>query len=360
MTTKTTSYEIPSTCKAGCVVNPGANFSVEVTQVPVPSPDPDSLLVRLTNTGICHSDISYMSAMGTVMKRRGVRSPGHEGVGVVVQVGSNVTDWKVGDRVGIKPIFNVCRKCEPCLSGREMHCEKVVPTGLAVPGSYQHYITVPAGYTPRIPDGVDDFTAATIMCSGTTAHKGWASAGLKAGEWAVVTGAGGGVGHFLIQLLALSGLRIIAVDSGAAKKALCEKLGCKVFIDYAEVGSVDEEVFKFIGGKGAHAVFVAAGSSLAYQSAPKMLRPGGKIICLGHPPASDPPSLDPNQLIFKNLQVTGSMIGTLRDTQKALDFASRGELQCEYESFSIDDLPKALEKLHHGQVAGRCVVTFDS
>jgi propanol-preferring alcohol dehydrogenase len=110
----------------------------------------------------------------------------------------------------------------------------------------------------------------------------WTNAAAKAGEWAVVTGAAGGVGHFVIQLLALSGLRIIAVDSGATKKALCEKLGTKAFIDYADVESVEGEVIKITGGKGAHAVFVAAGTARAYQSAPAMLRPGGKIVCLGH------------------------------------------------------------------------------
>jgi D-arabinose 1-dehydrogenase-like Zn-dependent alcohol dehydrogenase len=89
----------------------------------------------MMTTGLCHSDISYMSgAVGTKMDRFGVRSPGHEGVGVVVKVGSEVKNWKVGDRGGVKPVWSVCGQCELCSNKLEMYCSKVIPTGLAVPG----------------------------------------------------------------------------------------------------------------------------------------------------------------------------------------------------------------------------------
>ena len=97
---------------------------------------PDEVLLRMSTTGICHSDIAYMSGPYTAsrMTEASVRSPGHEGVGVVVKVGSAVTDWKIGDRGGVKPLWRVCFKCETCLAGFEMHCENLVPTGLSVPG----------------------------------------------------------------------------------------------------------------------------------------------------------------------------------------------------------------------------------
>jgi propanol-preferring alcohol dehydrogenase len=101
-----------------------------------PKTGPDEVLLRMSTTGLCHSDIAYMSGPYTSrrMVQAGVRSPGHEGVGVVVKVGSAVTDWKVGERGGVKPLWRVCFKCELCLAGYEMHCENLVPTGLAVPG----------------------------------------------------------------------------------------------------------------------------------------------------------------------------------------------------------------------------------
>jgi propanol-preferring alcohol dehydrogenase len=98
----------------------------------------------------------------------------------------------------------------------------------------------------------------------------------------VFTGAAGGVGHFGIQIAAIMGLRVIAIDSGASKRALCKKLGCDIFIDFKIQKNIEEEVKKITDGKGAHAVFVTAGSAQSYQSAPKMLRTGGKILCIGH------------------------------------------------------------------------------
>lgn len=123
------------------------------------------------------------------MREFGTRSPGHEGAGVVVKVGSNVKDWKVGDRGGVKPMMSVCLNCEHCWGLRETYCAKAVATGLMVngkglisrrsasfrlinwQGTYQQYIASPARYTSRIPDGVDDFTAGPIMCSGSTMYE---------------------------------------------------------------------------------------------------------------------------------------------------------------------------------------------
>lgn len=94
-------------------------------------------------------------------------------------------------------------------------------------------------------------------------------------------GAGGGVGHMGVQLAKAMGMRVIGVDTGAAKKALCEKLGCEVFIDFAEVDNVAKEVMIATGGKGAHGVFVTAGTAAAYGSASSMVGIGGKVMCIG-------------------------------------------------------------------------------
>jgi propanol-preferring alcohol dehydrogenase len=119
-----------------------------------------------------------------------VRSPGHEGAGVVVKIGSDVKTWKVGDRGGVKPMWDTCMNCEWCWDGKhETYCAGAIATGLTVAGefkdiifignrallisgqgTYQHYIRSPAKYTTRIPDNVDDFTAAPIMCSGSAIY----------------------------------------------------------------------------------------------------------------------------------------------------------------------------------------------
>lgn len=134
---------------------------------------PDQILLRLNVTGICYSDLHYMmNDLGFMsMSTFGVRSPGHEGSGVVVKVGSNVKNWKVGDRGGVKPCWNVCMSCHLCWGEHETYCEEGLQTGLQVTGTYQQYIVSPANYTTRIPDKVDDFCAGPIMCSGSTIYR---------------------------------------------------------------------------------------------------------------------------------------------------------------------------------------------
>ena len=99
---------------------------------------PDEVLLRLNVTGLCYSDIHYMMGdlgIGT-MSARGVRSPGHEGAGVVVKVGSNVKNFKVGDRGGVKPTWTTCGACEMCWSGFETHCGKRLMSGLDIVGTH--------------------------------------------------------------------------------------------------------------------------------------------------------------------------------------------------------------------------------
>lgn len=244
---------------------------------------PNDVLIKLNATGICYSDIHYMLNDLPVPKMSdfGVRSPGHEGAGVVVKLGSNVTNWKVGDRAGIKPAYDACFNCELCWSGRETYCDDSPQIGLQFPGSYQQYVLSPARYTSRIPDGVDDFVAGPIMCSGSTIYCSLKESGLKPGDWAVFPGAGGGVGHMGVQLAKAMGMRVVGVDGGDDKRDLCLKLGCEAFVDFTKVKDVAKEVVKICDGKGAHGVFVTATSAGAYASAPLMTRISGRVMCVG-------------------------------------------------------------------------------
>lgn len=196
------SVEIPKQCKAGVVVNEGADFRVEVQMVDVPEPKDNELLLRLNTTGLCMSDIHFMMHDWTAppMSTFGIKSPGHEGAGVVVKMGKDVQGWKIGDRAGVKPLMDVCRNCEECWTGKENYCQNGIHTGLMRPGTYQQYIASPANYTSRIPDGVPDEVAGPIMCSASTMHRALVDSGLRPGNWVVFPGGGGGVGIQGVQL----------------------------------------------------------------------------------------------------------------------------------------------------------------
>ncbi|KAF4222194.1 hypothetical protein CNMCM8980_010507 [Aspergillus fumigatiaffinis] len=355
-------YDIPTHCKAGVVVNEGPDFQVKVEMVPVPEPGPDDILIRLNITGLCSSDIHMMkNDLGTPpMSFFGVRSPGHEGAGIVVKMGANVRNFRVGDRAGIKPLTDTCGSCELCWDDKETYCRTAVHTGLMTAGTYQQYLVSPARYASPIPDGVPDEIAAPIMCSASTVYRSLVESGLRPGHWAVFPGGGGGVGIQGVQLARAMGMRPIVVDTGPAKRALAMDMGAEAFVDFAETDDTTAAVVAAADGIGAHGVFVTAPA--AYRTALSFVgdRIGAVVMCIGLAPAKTMVvGDDPNRFIFKNLTIKGTLVGSRRDTAAALDFARRGMLKQICEVYPIDRLPEAVEKLRRGEVAGRIVVNFD-
>jgi propanol-preferring alcohol dehydrogenase len=184
--------------------------------------------------------------------------------------------------------------------------------------------------------------------------------GLRPGHWAVFPGGGGGVGIQGVQLAKAMGMRPIVIDTGEGKKQLAINMGAEAFVDFKEVADVAEEVKRLTDGIGAHGVFVTAPG--AYGSATALVgdRVGAVIMCIGIP-STGTVSLgaEPYWFIAKNRKIMGTLVGTMEDTRKALDYAKRGLLQQVCEVYPIDKLPEAVDKLRKGLVAGRVVVDFN-
>ncbi|KAH6974570.1 chaperonin 10-like protein, partial [Ilyonectria sp. MPI-CAGE-AT-0026] len=341
---------IPKFCKAGVMTQEGEDFKVEVQMVPVPEPGPNEVLIRLNCTGICHSDVHFMMGQfGYKLSSFGVKSPGHEGAGVIVKLGSLVKDWKVGDRAGIKPMWTTCQNCELCWSDREGYCPTRLNSGMRVTANRSEIVTSPAHYTQPLPDGVDDYTAGPIMCSASTIYRSIRESNLRHGQWAVFPGGGGGVGLQGVQIAAALGMRPIAIDTGEEKKKLCLSLGAEAFIDFKEVEDVAAEVVALADGIGAHGVFVTAPSAYSYAIACVGTRVGSSIMAVGLPPFDDPMIVgaSPKQLIYQNLMIKGTLTASRRDISEVLDLAKRGKIKPVTTAvYPIDQLPDAVEKVH--------------
>ncbi|KAI9688718.1 MAG: hypothetical protein M1822_001075 [Bathelium mastoideum] len=356
-------YDIPKECKAGVVVNEGPNFHIEMQMVPVPEPGPDEVLIRLNATGICYSDLHF--ALGDLpvppMSHYGCRSPGHEGAGIIVKLGRNVKNFQLGDRAGLKPIWDTCGACELCWHDKECYCPSAVFTGLAQTGSYQQYVVSPAKYTSPIPEGVSDYVAGPVMCSASTIYRSLVESELRPGDWACFPGGGGGVGIQGVQLAKAMGFRPVVVDTGDAKRDLALKMGAEAFVDFKTSSDVGEEVAKVADGKGAHGVFVTAPA--AYNTALSLTgtRIGAKVMCIGLPSAGTVTlGADPNVFAFRNLTIKGTLVGSMHDVDTALKFAQRGVLKQICEVVPIDQLPEAVERLRRGEVPGRIVADFNA
>ncbi|KAK7883359.1 hypothetical protein LTR67_011328 [Exophiala xenobiotica] len=369
---------IPKECLAGVVVNEGPDFHVEVRTIPVPEPGPDEVLVKLNCTGLCMSDIHCMLNDWNVpkMSHFGTKCAGHEGAGVIVKVGERTKLLKVGQRVGHKPILDVCHMCESCKSGRETYCSQAVLTGLAADGSYKQYVTSPERYTTVIPDGVSDYVAGPIMCSASTIYTSIKESNIRPGQWACFPGGGGGVGIQGVQLAKAMGLRSVVVDTGADRAALAREHGAEHFVDFLKTPDACAEVVRVTGG-GAHAVFVTAIQAYPIGLGYLGERTGAKLMCIGLPPHGKYHiDVDPGQLISFNQQVIGTLVSNLRDIDETLDFARRGEKRSRSLSSTFSDIwtglltfeptvvglskfNESVQKLKNGKVAGRIVVDFN-
>lgn len=235
---------LPQTQRAAIKVGQGRAATTEVQEIAVPQPGPGQILVKINYSGLCASDKSLLhdewSFSGVAMQPQTKGIAGHEGAGIVVAVGPDVQDlWKIGERAGIKWISSVCRKCEFCTNGvDECHCPNQLNSGFSSAGTFQEYCLTDARYATRLPKGVRDEEAGPIMCGGVTAYVACKRSQVRPGQWVVLPGAGGGLGHFAVQYAKAMGMRIIAIDGGDDKKELCKRLGAEEYIDFKQVCAV--------------------------------------------------------------------------------------------------------------------------
>ncbi|KAH7161744.1 chaperonin 10-like protein [Dactylonectria macrodidyma] len=357
-----TASEIPSQQRAAVRQGNGPTSTTKVENIDVPKPGPGQILVKINWTGLCGSDKSLLhddwSGFGISMMSDTHGIAGHEGAGVVVAVGEGMENrWKLGDRAGVKWIAKTCGECEFCLDGvNEVHCIKQLNSGFSVPGTFQEYCLADGRYTSKLPDGVKDEEAGPIMCGGVTAYTACKRSAVKPGQWIVLPGAGGGLGHFAIQYARAMGMRIIAIDGGDAKRDLCKELGAEVFIDFQTTKDLTAEIMK-ITTHGAHGVIVTAATRAAYESAPSFLRPNGTVVAVGLP--QDPTIIagaTPLVVALRRLNIIGSVVGSLKEVEEALDFTARGLVRPILSKGKLEDLDSWIRKLVDGKVAGRAVL----
>jgi alcohol dehydrogenase, propanol-preferring len=321
-----------------------------IREVPIPTPGPGQALVEIVATGVCHTDL-HAAEGDWPIKPTVPFIPGHEGAGIVAALGPGVTHLNVGDRVGIAWLHSACGHCEFCETGWETLCLQQQNSGYSVNGSFAQYALGQADYLGRIPNNLSFVDAAPILCAGVTTYKGLKMTEARAGEWVVISGAGG-LGHVAIQYAKAMGLHVAAVDLGPEKMALARKLGAEITID-AKTQDPAKEIQKQIGG--AHGVLVTAVSPVAFKQAVGMLRRGGTCVLNGLPPGDFPVSIF--DLVLNGYTLRGSIVGTRRDLEEALAFAAEGKVKATIETLPLDSINHVFDRLKRGQVNGRVVLS---
>jgi propanol-preferring alcohol dehydrogenase len=201
-----------------------------------------------------------------------------------------------------------------------------------------------------LPDGLDFVEAAPILCAGVTTYKGIKETDTKPGEWVVISGVGG-LGHLAVQYAKAMGLHVAAVDVADDKLALARELGAELTVN-ARTNDPVSKIQDSIGGS--HGVLITAVSPIAFQQGVNMLRRGGTCVLNGLPPGDFPVSIF--DVVLKRLTIRGSIVGTRKDMQEALQFAAEGKVKAITETVALEEINSVFDRLRTGKVQGRVVI----
>lgn len=323
---------------------------LEIKEVPKPTLEYGEVLVKIEACGVCHTDLHAAHGDWPVKPKLPL-IPGHEGVGIVEEIAEGVTSIKVGDRVGIPWLYSACGECEYCLTGRETLCLDQLNGGYSVDGGYAEYCKAPANYVAKIPDNVDPVEIAPILCAGVTTYKALKVSEAKPGDWVAIYGIGG-LGHVALQYAKAMGFNVIAVDIQDEKLELAKELGADITINGMSTDPV-QAIQDQVGGVQA-AVSVAV-TKIAFEQAYKSVKRGGTLVVVGLPHADLPiPIFD---TVLNGVTVRGSIVGTRKDMQEAIEFAAQGKVKTKIETAPLDSINEVFDKMEKGQINGRIVLT---
>ncbi|CAK9080535.1 NADP-dependent alcohol dehydrogenase C 2 (Ms-ADHC 2) [Durusdinium trenchii] len=337
---------------------------LEVHEIERREPGEDDVAIEITHCGICHSDLHTAHGDWGATKDMYPMVTGHEIVGIVKQVGKNVTKFKAGDRVGVGCMVDSCRDCASCRSGDEQYCVsgftgtygskrryKSDFVGKYTNGGYSTDIVVDQDFVLNVPDNMELAEAAPLLCAGITTYSPLVHYNLRANQRLAVAGMGG-LGHMAVKFGLAMGAHVTVLSRGTAKKEDALKMGAHDYIDVKDAAAV----------KAAANSFDLLVDSISAQhdvmSYLGMVKPSGTMVLLGVPPA--PYQIAAGSLVMSRKSLAGSLIGGIRETQEMLDFCARHDIRCEIEMTTVDKVNEAWERTEKGDVRFRFVIDMDS
>ena len=313
----------------------------------------DEALVKMEYCGVCHTDLHV--AAGDYGNKAGV-TLGHEGIGIVTQIGKDVTSLKVGDRVSVAWFFSGCGHCEYCVSGNETFCRQAQNAGYTVDGAMAEQAIVKADYAVKVPDGLNPIEASSITCAGVTTYKAIKTSGVKPGDWQVIFGAGG-LGNLAIQYSKnVFNAKVIVVDVNQDKLDLAKKIGADVVINSLEDKDIATTIKKITGGLGAQSAIVCAVAQVAFNQAVQVLKPMGVMVAVALP--NEDMKLSIPKTVFDGIKVVGSLVGTRLDLKEAFQFGADGKVKPIVKTRKLEEINDIIDEMKAGKIEGRMVIGF--
>jgi dehydrogenase len=290
-------------------------------------------------SGICYTDVHMTEGL---LPAQFPNTIGHEPVGEIVELGDAVTTRKIGDRVGVPWVQHTYGRCEWCQRGKTMFCLEQIGTGVNIAEGHAEYMVAYANATQFLPEGLSYERAAPVFCAGYTVYSGLRIAEPQPHERVAIVGVGG-LGHLAIQYAKATGFETIAITHSKDKEELAYKLGSDVVVS-------DGKGLKNSGR--ADVILATSNSYRATGDTLKGLRLDGRLILMG---ISDEPLTVTGHLLMNRGRIFGSIQNDREYLYEALDYVAKGKVNVMTETFPLEEVNKAYDKVANGEVRFRAV-----
>jgi uncharacterized zinc-type alcohol dehydrogenase-like protein len=315
------------------------------------TPRPDDVAVKVLYCGVCHTDIHSVHHWGQSFPL----VPGHEIVGAVTAVGSNVSNFKVGDMVMIGVIVDSCRVCQPCQDGMEVYCREF-PTqtfdgvdridGTRTRGGYSSQYVADQRFVYHLPDGLDPAAAAPLLCAGVTTYSPLVHWKVGPGMMVGVVGIGG-LGHLAVKFARAMGAHVVAFTTSPAKQEAALALGAHEAVLSTDAAQMQAQAYRFD--------FILDTVSTTYPMTPMIaaLKLDATLCSLGIPDSFD---FLPLMLTMGRRRLASSGAAGTADTHAMLAFCAEHAIVADVEVIAMDQINDALARLQKGDVRYRFVI----
>jgi D-arabinose 1-dehydrogenase-like Zn-dependent alcohol dehydrogenase len=324
------------------------NGPFEIVQRPVPEPGAGAVRIKVLACGVCHSD--SFTKEGAFPGIQYPRVPGHEVAGVIDAVGPGVAGWKPGERVGVGWNGGWCGHCDHCRRGQFFACVTGPVTGITYDGGYAEYLVALASAVARMPADLPAADAAPLMCAGVTTFNALRNSGARPGDVVAVHGLGG-LGHLGVQYAAKMGFHTVAVARGKDKEPLARQLGAAAYID----SQAEDPAAALQKLGGAQVILATVTSGEAMSAVQGGLAVNGTMLLIGAAPSMQ---VSPLFLLSGCRSVKGWNSGTSIDSQDTLVFSKRTGVRSMNETFPLERVAEAYDRMMSGKARFRVVLTI--
>lgn len=317
---------------------------------------PNDVEIKIECCGVCHSDLHQAHNDWGAANYPLV--PGHEIIGNITAVGSEVKDLKVGDRVGVSPQASNCKECDQCKRGQEQLCAKMKgnygsPTGDPIQpytcGGFAEYTRISADWAFKIPDALPSIQAAPLLCAGLTTWMPFVTHKIKAGDKVGIIGIGG-LGHIALQWASKLGCHVTAISSSADKAEEAKKFGAQAFLSSSDAKAMQEAngTFDFL-------LSTVSANGVNWTSYLWLLKPEGVLCCVGMPQKME---IAPAPLVMRKLSITGSLLASRAEIMNMLEFAAKHGVVAATEELAMtaDNCNAALKRVEENKARYRVVL----